>query len=365
VRGSTLESSSERRETTSPRATRLLIVIPTFNEAAHISEVLTFLLIESAEYDAEIIVADGGSSDDTRIIVDAHRMTSANIHLVVNGLKIQSAGVNLAVLKHGHDRDLLLRIDAHGSYRPGFLKHLVDEMTSCGAESVVVSMHAVGANRPQRSIAAVQNSRLGNGGSSHRNSAVAGKWVDHGHHALIDLESFRHLGGYDEAFSHNEDAEFDVRLLLSGGSIWLTGAATFEYFPRGTLRALAKQYYYFGRGRAKTAVKHTRLPHLRQMVLLPVVPAIIIAAGGIFWIWLAVPALVWLVPCVVYAVVLRRGSRAVSTRTVLSAAVVMHFSWSAGFWRQLCAEIGLRLRRSKWCGKSSVELEASEIGGAS
>ena len=79
------------------------------------------------------------------------------------------------------------------------------------ADSVVVSMNAEGSACLQRAAAAAQNSLLGNGGSSHRIRSD-GRWVDHGHHALMTTAAFKAVGGYDEAFSHNEDAELDVRL---------------------------------------------------------------------------------------------------------------------------------------------------------
>ena len=37
-------------------------------------------------------------------------------------------------------------------------------------------------------------------------------YVDHGHHAAFRAASFKAIGGYDETFSHNEDAEFDGAL---------------------------------------------------------------------------------------------------------------------------------------------------------
>jgi NADH:ubiquinone oxidoreductase subunit 5 (subunit L)/multisubunit Na+/H+ antiporter MnhA subunit len=40
----------------------------------------------------------------------------------------------------------------------------------------------------------------------------ARQWIDHGHHALFKTTAFLAAGGYDESFSHNEDAEFDARL---------------------------------------------------------------------------------------------------------------------------------------------------------
>src|SRR3984885_13297203 len=86
----------------------------------------------------------------------------------------------------------------------------------------------------QKAAAATQNSLLGNGGSAHRREGKGGRWVDHGHHALIRLESFRAVGGYDESFPQNEDAELDHRLANSGYKIWLTSQTSLTYYPRSS-----------------------------------------------------------------------------------------------------------------------------------
>ena len=102
---------------------------------------------------------------------------------------------------------------------------------------------------------AAQNSKLGNGGAAHREVGGSG-FIDHGHQALFDLPTFLSFGGYDETFSHNEDAEFDYRLARAGGKIWLCSEAVANYFPRLTPLALAKQYFGHGQGRAQTILKH-------------------------------------------------------------------------------------------------------------
>jgi len=51
---------------------KISIIIPTLNEAEHIDKLLTLFQKESKEYEAEILVVDGGSIDGTRDIVEAH-----------------------------------------------------------------------------------------------------------------------------------------------------------------------------------------------------------------------------------------------------------------------------------------------------
>ncbi len=110
-------------------------------------------------------------------------------------------------------------------------------------------MATVGKVGFQRAVAAAQNSVLGNGGSAHRRAAVS-RYVDHGHHAAFDRAFFLSIGGYNETFSHNEDAEYDHRVALGrrqseSGCVAMSCSAT---FPRRTpAGALAKQYFRHGR----------------------------------------------------------------------------------------------------------------------
>ena len=117
-------------------------------------------------------------------------------------------------------------------------------------------MVSAGAGVFQRLNAATQNSRIGNGGSKHRRRG-AGEFVDHGHHALMEIAAFRALGGYDPDFTHNEDAELDHRLRGAGHRIWLTGRTEITYFPRAGLAPLARQYFSTSGGAARPTCSST------------------------------------------------------------------------------------------------------------
>lgn len=317
----------------------ILVVVPTLNEAANIDRVQDELLAGCTR-PLQVVVADGGSRDGTRAIVAARAQSDPRIALIDNPARIQSAGINLAVRSHGGGCDWLVRADAHASYPPGFVETLIDEAVRTGADSVVVAMVTRASGLLQRAIAAAQNSRLGNGGASHRLGGRAG-WTDHGHHALMRLELFRAVGGYDESFSHNEDAELDMRLRAAGGRIWLTDRAAIEYHPRRTLPALWRQYLAFGRGRAATLLKHAARPRLRQILPLAVAPALALFGAGVVGLvagapgWAIgaciLPAALWALACIAGAVMLALRERSAAILLAAPAAMVMHAAWSVGF----------------------------------
>ncbi|TIU22952.1 MAG: glycosyltransferase, partial [Mesorhizobium sp.] len=236
-----------------------------------------------------------------------------------------------------------IRIDAHGGYPPDYCDRLVEEALATGADSVVVSMLTSGSGTVQKAVAAAQNSKLGTGGSKHRHLSV-GEWVDHGHHALMRISAFKAVGGYDETFSHNEDAELDYRLRQAGYRIWMSGKTQMIYYPRASLAGLYFQYLGYGRGRAKNVLKHRMIPKVRQMVPLLVFPVVLFSAF-FFVHWLAVvPLLVWASVCLGYGVWTAISQRNPDSALAGISAMVMHFGWSVGFWLQL---LGSRSQRRR------------------
>ena len=258
-----------------PRASQIIVAVPALNEADFIAACLTSLGLDTPEMAQVIfVVADGGSTDGTRDIVADMAQSRGNLHLLDNPAKLQSAGVNAA--------------------------WIVD-------------------------------TPLGSGGASHR-GGKASRFVDHGHHAAFDRESFNEIGGYDARFSHNEDAEYDRRLTEAGGRIWLDAGIRLTYFMRPTPRALARQYYTYGRGRMRTLLKHGDRPKLRQMlpVVLLCICILSLGAGALIHPWGFAAVLG-------YGAILLGASLWVATRhrslCGLWAGValgLMHLSWAVG-----------------------------------
>ena len=189
-----------------------LVVIPVLNEAATLPGLLSQLMTDSPG--VRVVVADGGSDDGSRGIVEAFAREHPEVLLLDNPARLQSAGINLAVRRHGAGARWLVRMDAHCDYPSGFVAGLVQAAQRQDATSVVVPMASRGLGCFQRSAAAAQNSWLGTGGSPHRHVGAAGRWVDHGHHALMSIPLFEAVGGYRGEMPSNEDAELDLRVVV-------------------------------------------------------------------------------------------------------------------------------------------------------
>jgi len=316
---------------------RTLIVVPTLNEARHIDDLLSALLVEAEALDATIVVADGGSTDATCTIVMEWAQHSPRVRLLNNPQRIQSAAINLVVAEFGDTADYLIRIDAHGAYPPDYCRKLVAEAVELGAASIVVPMITVGVAPFQRAVATAQNSAIGTGGSAHRSGKARGP-VDHGHHALMRVDAFRGVGGYDQTFRFNEDAELDYRLRQVGHTIWLTDRTAMTYYPRSTAVGLFRQYFGYGGGRARNILKHRVMPRLRQLAPLAILPVVLLAALSL-WHWgFLLPLALWGIGCIALGVHAARkyypdyGMPMALSPLVGVAAMIMHLAWSSGFW---------------------------------
>jgi succinoglycan biosynthesis protein ExoA len=341
--------STQVSDSTEAASGAVLVVIPSFNEAEHIEGLVLQLLNDMGQRRGKIVIADGGSTDRTCAIVEKLAQRDSRV-LLLDSRKRIAASINEAVSIHGGDTEFLIRIDAHAGYPPQYCAHLLATQSETAADSVVVSMLTTGTTCFQRAAAAAQNSFLGNGGSAHRN-APRGRWVDHGHHALMRIAAFKAVGGYDESFYWNEDAELDARLRASGFRLYLAAALTMVYFPRRTVSALFRQYFNYGRGRAANFLKHHERPRLRQVLPLAVAPALGMLLLAPAYPVFCVPAAVWFLSCVGFGVWLGIKKGELCAAASGFAAIVMHVGWSFGAFVQLAMALntmsfGRRLRRT-------------------
>jgi succinoglycan biosynthesis protein ExoA len=269
-------------------------------------------------------------------LVDRFRVDHPEVVLLDNPARIQSAGLNAAVRRYGRDADVLVRCDAHSVYPDGYCRLLVESLQRTGADAIVVPLDSIGAETCwHKAVARVSNSPIGTGGSAHRAGRKSG-FVDHGHHAAFRLETFARAGGYDESFTHNEDAELDCRQRSLGARIYLDSDIRVGYEPRSSVAALWRQYVAYGAGRSRTIRRHHHSARLRQLAVPGhlILSLVALAFGPWFPVLLAWPAS--------YLAVLMGASLWFSVRQRSAcflwsgvAAAVMHVAWAGGFLRAL------------------------------
>lgn len=322
----------------------VLVVVPTLNEVHNIERVVTTLnTAPPSGACLRIVVVDGGSRDGTQARVQALAQRHPNVCLLPNPRRIQSAAVNLAARVFGEGVDVLVRCDAHAHYPRGFIARLLGALDHTGADAVVVPMDSAGTGCLQRAVAWVSDTPVGSGGSAHRGGRRSG-FIDHGHHAAFRMESFLRAGGYDESFTHNEDAELDCRQRRLGARIYLDADNRLTYYPRDTWRGLARQYFAYGSGRSRTMRRHPGTARLRQLAPPLHLALSALAVGLSPWQpWLLAWPLAYVALLALTSLLIAVRQRSPCGLLAGPAAGLMHLSWAAGFFSAL-----VRRRERPW-----------------
>ena len=239
------------------------IAIPCLDEARHIERCVRDALAQSYPADRlEVVVADGGSRDGTREILAELTLADRRMRFIENPGRIQARGMNeiLRVARGG----VIARFDAHSEYAPDYVAQCVAELKRTGADNVGGAARARAATSFQHALCAALDSPLGVGGAGYR-SAEAEGYVDTVFNGAFPREVFERVGMYDPGAVVNEDAELNQRIAAAGGRIYLSRRIVAYYYPRSSLPALAKQYFRYGQGRARTILKGGRVPRARNI----------------------------------------------------------------------------------------------------
>ena len=260
---------------------RVSVAMPCLNEARFVSACLRSVQAQTYPRDRiEILVADGTSTDGTREILAGLEAEDARICVIDNPDRIQAAGLNrILAASHG---DIIVRMDVHCEYDPDYVAKCVEVLARTGADNVGGAQRCRGRSSFEKAVCAALGSPLGVGGAAYRNPANEG-FVDTVFLGAYRRTVFDRIGPWDPGAITNEDAELNQRLVMAGGRIYLSPEIVVYYAPRGSLAALARQYYRYGRGRARTLLKHRRFLSIR-----PALPFLSVAAGFVL-----VAALPW------------------------------------------------------------------------
>lgn len=240
---------------------RVSIAMPAYNEEKYIEACIAS--VQAQDYPSELIeilVADGRSTDRTREILARLAESDPRIRVIDNPARLQAAGLGLLVKEA--TGDVIVRMDVHCEYAPDYVRKCVETLERTGADNVGGAQRAKAKTFFQRALCAALKSPLGVGGAKYR-SADAEGYVDTVFLGAFRRRVFEMVGLWDPGAITNEDAELNQRILESGGQIYLSRDIVVHYFPRDSFKTLAKQYYKYGRGRARTLLKLRRVPTLR------------------------------------------------------------------------------------------------------
>jgi glycosyltransferase involved in cell wall biosynthesis len=291
------------------------VAVPVLNEEAHIADCLEAVSGQTYPNIVETLVVDGRSHDKTREL--AARFPG--VRVLDNPGRIQSAGLNIAL--ENARGEIFVRVDGHCRVAPDYVDRCVDALTLSGASMVGGAMTPTATGARQRGIAAAMQSRMGAGPARFHTGGSAA-WVDTVYLGAFRVEEARAAGGYAEDVGVNEDAELAYRMRQRRG-VWFDPDIRSSYTPRSNLRALARQFYAYGRSRAATVRRHPASLAPRQLAA----PLLVL---GLVSPWRRSVATAYLV------LIAGRATIEVAddppAAAVLSVAMpMMHVAWGTGF----------------------------------
>src|SRR5205085_4934006 len=93
------------------------------------------------------------------------------------------------------------------------------------------------------------------------------------------------VGGWSEDVGVNEDFDLNYRIRRSGGRIWYDPSLEVGYQPRQTYRALARQYFRYGRSKGSMLRKRpgSLLPRQAMPAALLPVAGTAVVGGPLRW----------------------------------------------------------------------------------
>jgi GT2 family glycosyltransferase len=235
-----------------------------YQEGAFVGAVLDDLLrqdlrLESGgELELEILVVDGGSTDDTLARVTAAAARDPRVRLLHNPLRRSSAGRALGV--EAASGDFVAIVDGHSRIPSGtFVRDAVAVFERTGADCLARPAPLV-AREPTYwtdAICAARASRFGH-------NLTSTLWDTEEHPAdprssgiVYRRSVFEKVGNFDPSFDACEDVELNARVRAAGLSCWTSPKLAVSHEPRRSLRALWRQMFRYGVGWARVQRKHS------------------------------------------------------------------------------------------------------------
>ena len=304
------------------------VILPVLNEESHLEGAVLSVLSQDYRGPLEIILALGPSRDRTNEIAAKLASQDNRVKLLDSPTGKTAAGLNLALA--ASKSPVVVRVDGHAQIPNDYISLIVEILNKTGAVNVGGVMAAVGTTAFERAVAGAMRSPLGVGASRFHTGGQAGE-VDTVYLGAFRREALVAIGGFDERFTRAQDWELNFRLRENGGVIYFDPRLHVTYRPRSTVRALAKQYFEYGRWRRVVSRRHSGTINYRYLA--PPFALLGFSASLVLGIVLSA---VFFIPALVYLLFVVLASLKISTSIseyllLLLVIPTMHFAWGAGF----------------------------------
>ena len=304
------------------------VILPVLNEEKYLEDAVNAILAQQYDGKIEVILAVAPSDDRTLQIAQRLHMNDPRVVIVENPSGRTAAGLNLAIAASQYS--IIVRVDGHANIPNNYCELVSEVLETTGAVNVGGVMAAEGKSLFEKSVARAMRSPLGVGASRFHTGGSAGE-VDTVYLGAFRKEALLAAGGFDERFTRAQDWELNFRLRQAGGVVYFDPRLVVTYRPRSTVKALAKQYFEYGRWRRVVSRRHQGTINYRYLAPPFTVAATLISLilGWLVSPFLFIPALVYGVFILIASVVIGKSvGEFLCLPTIL---LTTHISWGLGF----------------------------------
>jgi succinoglycan biosynthesis protein ExoA len=321
------------------RKVEVSVIVPCYNEDKTITFLLDAILGQTFPItDLEVIIADGLSTDLTRMKIQDFSSAHKNMRIKVidNPKRTIPAAINLAV-KNAIGQ-FIVRLDAHSIPGPTYIELCINALRAGVADCVGGVWDIVPGNDGwiARSIAAAASNPIAVGDARYRFTKKAA-FVDTVPFGAFSRKLFIKVGGFNEDLLTNEDYEFFARIRKNNGKIWLDPAIRCTYFARKDLLELIQQYWRYGFWKFRMLKNYPETLKWRQalppLFVITVIVLILLSFFSKIFLWLLM-GIIFLYLMIIVGSSIGTAFKKNDVSMVVGmplSTICMQVSWGSGF----------------------------------
>lgn len=329
------------------------VIIPLRNEKRFMEQILEPCLQQDYPKErVEFIFVDGMSTDGTRDVIAAYAGQYPFIKLFNNPQCIVPTAMNIGIREA--KGEIIVRMDGHTEYPDYYISKCVKYLCESGADNVGGICITMPANNTiiAQAMALSLSSPFGVGNSFFRIGSKEPRYVDTVPFGCYKREVFDRIGLFDEDLVRNQDDEFNLRLIKSGGKILLVPEIVSYYYARDSLSKVARMFYQYGYFKPLVVQKVGGVLTWRQVM--PALFVVCLTGNAILSVFLEPFIWLFLVVASLYLVLNLGASFHIALKKdlklffVLPAAfATLHFSYGIGYLKGIWDFIILKKNKRK------------------
>lgn len=224
---------------------RISVVITVKNDPAGIALALESLGVQTRMPD-EIVIVDGGSIDGTMQTIRDCKTKLPMLRV------IEAPGANIAAGRNRGVREAIGEIiattDSGCRADPQWLARLIQPFEDDPATEFVAGFYRVIGVTPLERVIGLSTMR------GQLDDLRPESFNPSARSMALTKDLWERAGGWPQWVNYSEDTLFDQHVRRLGAKWVLAPDAVVDWRPRGSLRALARQFYFYGTGRGQTGI---------------------------------------------------------------------------------------------------------------